>query len=498
MLQSIKNHYSLPVTDIYYYFWEVNNASIMIGRKYEIERMIESLKSQNSELIAVYGRRRVGKTYLIRNVYDKHIKFEVTGLYGGNQEKQLAIFFDELKRISNKITEDDRPKDWKDAFELLKACINRLRSKSKKVIFIDEMPWLDTHKSDFRMYFGHFWNTYCEKRNDILVVLCGSAASYMVQNVISNQGSLHARLTYKLQIKPFTLFETKEFLKSKNINWGHYHILHLYIAIGGVPHYLNKVRKGESVVQTIQRLCFDSEGDLVNEFDEIFESLFSHSSSHASIVRALGSLGKGISRDELIAKSNHAGGGAFTRAIEELIASGFVTKYPAFDKKVRKMLFRLSDEYSKFYLKYIEPNKNQGENFWKTMFQQQTYISWAGFSFETICLKHVSQIKKALKIEGIHSINSSWSAKGAQVDLVIKRADNWINLCEMKFYSSPFTIGKNELTELTNKVSKFKADIRTKDAVVITMITTYGVVENENFHEIVENSFEMDILFEEV
>lgn len=470
----------------------------MIGRRYETERLKESLKSEDSELIAVYGRRRIGKTYLVRNVYEKHIKFEVTGLYGGNQDKQLDIFFDELKRVSNKIKGDDKPKGWKDAFELLKIYINSLRSQSKKVIFIDEMPWLDTHKSDFRMYFGHFWNTYCEKRNDIIVVLCGSAASYMVQNVISNEGSLHARLTYKLQIKPFTLFETQEFLKSKNINWGNYHVLHLYIAIGGIPHYLNKVRKGESVVQSIQRLCFDSSGDLVNEFDEIFESLFNHSSSHISIVRALGGSGKGISRTDLIKKSKHAGGGAFTRALEELIASGFVTKYPAYDKKVRKMLHRLSDEYSKFYLKYIEPNKNQGENFWKTMFQQQSYISWAGFNFETICLKHITQIKKALKIQGIHSTNSSWSTDGAQIDLVIKRADNWINLCEMKFYNTPYKIGKNELKDLRNKVSKFKEDTKTKDVVVITMITTYGVVENENSQEIVENSFEMDILFEDI
>lgn len=470
----------------------------MIGRSYEINRLEESLKSSSSQLIAVYGRRRVGKTYLIRKVYEKFMKFEVTGLYGGNQERQLDIFFDELKRNSNKISEDDKPKDWKGAFELLKTYLNSLRSQSKKVIFIDEMPWLDTHKSDFRMYFGHFWNTFCEKRNDIIVVLCGSAASYMVHNVISNEGSLHARLTYKLQIKPFSLYETKEFLKSKNISWSHYHILHLYIAIGGIPHYLNKVRKGESVVQSIQRLCFDSNGDLVNEFDEIFESLFSHSSSHLSIVRSLGNLGKGISRDELMKKSKHAGGGTFTKALEELIASGFVTKYQAYDKKVRRMLFRLTDEYSKFYLKYIEPNKNQGENFWKTMFQQQSYVSWAGFNFETICLKHVSQLKKALKIEGIHSINSSWSSEGVQIDLVIKRADNWINLCEIKFYNASFKISKNELQGLKNKVSKFKEDTGTKDVVVVTMITTYGVVEDENSQEIIENSFDMDILFEDM
>jgi hypothetical protein len=393
--------------------------------------------------------------------------------------------------------EEDRPQSWKDAFELLKKYINGLRGKEKKVIFIDEMPWLDTHKSDFRMYFGHFWNTYCEKRNDLIVVICGSAASYMVQNVVSNQGSLHARLTYKLHIKPFTLYETKAFLGSKNIHWGHYHILHLYIAIGGIPHYLNKIQKGESVAQTIQRLCFDANGDLVNEFEEIFESLFTHSSSHISMVRALAQTNKGLTREELIIQSNLHSGGAFTKALEELIASGFVSKYAALNKKSKNTLFRLSDEYSRFYLKYIEPNKNQGANFWKTLFQSQSYLSWAGFNFETICLKHINQIKKALKIEGIHSVNSSWTSKETQIDLVIKRNDRWINLCEMKFHSSEYTIEKNELENLRNKIALFKNETRTKDVVVLTMITTFGITQNANFHEIVENNFTMDVLFEE-
>ncbi len=470
----------------------------MVGREYEIERLKNSLKSNESELIALYGRRRVGKTFLIRNVFENKIKFEVTGLYGGNKEKQLDVFFDELKKVFKKLEEIDKPFNWKEAFELLKKYILSLKSKEKKVLFIDEMPWLDTHKSDFRMYFGHFWNTFCEKRKDLMIIVCGSAASYMVKNVISNRGSMHARLTYKLQLKPFTLYETKTYLESKKIVWGHYQILHLYIAMGGIPHYLNKVRKGESVVQAIQRICFDDSGDLVNEFDEIYASLFSNSSSHISIVKALASANRGISRDELILKSKQHGGGAFTRAVDELIASGFVSKYPAFDKKSKQTLFRLTDEYSIFYLKYIERNRNQGDNFWKTMFQKQSYISWAGFNFETICLKHVNQIKKALKIEGIHSINSSWSGENAQVDLVIKRADHWINLCEIKFHATPYTIGKIELENLKNKVNQFKNYVSGKDAVTLVMITTFGVVQNANYSEIVENDFTMEILFEKV
>jgi AAA+ ATPase superfamily predicted ATPase len=468
----------------------------MVGRNYEINRLQNSLKSADSELIAVYGRRRVGKTFLIRNIYQDYIKFEVSGLYEGTKEKQLEVFFDELKKASLRFSDTPCPATWKEAFDLLKTYINGLRGKEKKVIFIDEMPWLDTHKSDFRMYFGHFWNTYCEKRNDLIVVVCGSAASYMVQNVISNKGSLHARLTYKLHIKPFTLYETKAYLESKNIHWGHYHILHLYIAIGGIPHYLSKIAKGESVVQTIQRLCFDSNGDLVNEFEEIFESLFTHSSSHIHIVRSLGKVNKGLTREEIIADSKQHGGGSFTRALEELIASGFVSKYVALDKKSKNTLFRLTDEYARFYLKYIEPNKNQGEHFWKTLFQSQSYISWAGFNFESICLKHITQIKKALKIEGIHSVSSSWSAKGAQVDLVIKRNDHWINLCEIKFLGTEYTIEKNDLENLRNKLTLFKKETGTKDVVVITLISTFGATHNANFHEIIENEFTMDVLFE--
>jgi len=470
----------------------------MVGRKYEINRLKSSLKSSNSELIAIYGRRRVGKTFLIRNIYQKQIKFEFTGLYGGSTEKQLGVFFDELNMITKRFKEEDRPRDWKAAFELLKKFINGLRSKEKKVIFIDEMPWLDTHKSDFRMYFSHFWNTYCEKRTDLLVVVCGSAASYMVQNVISNRGSLHARITYKLEIKPFTLAETKAYLESNNIKWEPYQILHLYIAIGGVPHYLSKIQKGESVVQAVQRMCFDLNGDLINEFDEIFESLFTHSISHHAIVRALAKVNKGVCRDELIEKSGQYGGGAFTRALQELIASGFVSKYPGFGKKTKQNLFRLSDEYTRFYLKFIEPNKNQGAHFWKTMFQKQSYISWAGFNFESICLKHVDQIKKALKIGGIHAVHSSWSSTESQIDLVIKRADRWINLCEMKFYTSSYQIDKKEAENLRNKIQNFRQETGTNHSISLTFITTFGMIQNAYYHELVENEFKMDILFEEV
>ena len=470
----------------------------MIGREYEIHRLKESLESDKSELISVYGRRRIGKTYLIRNVYEKYLKLEMTGMYGGKSQQQLEIFHDQLKMVSSRFTKVAAPVNWHDAFELLKTYISSLRGNSKKVIFIDEFPWFDTHKSDFLSYFGHFWNTYCEKRTDLVVVVCGSAASYMVHNIGSNKGSLHSRIEYTLELKPFSLYETKEYLVSKKINWQNKSILHLYIAIGGIPHYLSKIKKGQSVVQNIQRLCFDSNGDLVNEFDEIFESLFSHSHLHVKIVKALANTKKGISRKELIKDSKLSDNGDFTNAVAELKVSGFVSEYLAFGKKNKDKLFRLSDEYSNFYLKYIEPNKNQGKDFWKMNSQSQSYISWAGFNFETICLKHIDQIKHALGISGVQSVNSSWSANGVQVDLVIARKDDWINLCEMKFYKEELKIDDNERKKLENRVSVFRKETKTKDSIALTMITTYGVVKNDNFHEIVEGNLTMDVLFEKV
>lgn len=467
----------------------------MVGREYEIKRLKKSLLSDRSELIAVYGRRRIGKTFLIRNIYAEHVKFEMTGLYKGTTKEQLMVFLRELKRVSRRFSGREKIENWDEAFELLKVYINGLRGKNKKVIFIDEFPWFDTHKSGFLMYFTHFWNTFCEKRNDLVVVVCGSAASYMIRKIISDKGGLHARLSYKLQLKPFTLNETKLLLESKNINWNHYSIIHLYIALGGIPHYLNKVEKGRSVVQNIQRLCFDPDGDLVHEFDEIFDSLFTQSDTHKEIVRCLGKTNKGITRDELIKQTGFSGGGHFTKALDELIASGFVSSYAPVGRKKKMALFRLSDEYSRFYLKYIEPNKNQGQHFWKTMSQQQSYISWAGFNFETICLKHISQIKRALGIEGIHAVNSSWITEGAQIDLVISRKDKWINLCEMKFYDKEFTIGAKELKTLRNKIDLFKSTTKTRHAVVLTMITTFGVAKNENYYEIVEDNLTMDVLF---
>ncbi len=469
---------------------------MIVGREYEINTLRKMLNSNSSELIAVYGRRRVGKTFLIREVYKKHIVFELTGYYKGNLRDQLQNFHAQLESSSTEFTNTKAPNNWFKAFKLLEEYLNSLKKTQKKVIFIDEFPWIATSRSKFLMTFEHFWNTYCTKRNDLVVVVCGSAASFMVNKIIKNKGGLHNRLSCKIQLMPFNLNETELFLKSKSIHLNKYDILQLYMAVGGVPHYLNKINKGESVVQNIDRLCFDSKGDLMSEFNEVFTSLFSNSKTHEKIVRELSKIKKGVTRTKLLELCGFGSGGVFSKTLDELIKSGFVSLYTPFGKKKKDSLFRLSDEYSLFYLKFIEPNQGQGSGTWAKLFPKQIYKSWTGFAFETICLKHTYQIKKELGVERIYSVHSSWLNNNAQIDLIIDRDDGIINLCEIKFYNNPFTINKADYDNIKNKLLQFKENTQTRKNVFITMITTYGVSENANSLELITNSLTMECLFE--
>lgn len=467
----------------------------IIGRKGEITLLENALISKKSELIAVYGRRRVGKTFLIREVFQNDIHFEVTGLYQGGLSDQLENFTKELRKGKGG-SKIKTPSKWSEAFTLLEKYLDGKRGKGKKVVFIDEFPWMATQKSKFLMAFENFWNRYATKRNDLVVVICGSAASYMIQKIIKNKGGLHNRISQKIRLLPFNLYETELFLKSRKINYTKYDILQLYMVMGGIPHYLEKIKKGDSVAQNVDRLCFHKDGVLNDEFNQLFASLFDDSERHQSIIRALASTKKGITRDALIEKSKISGGGDFTRKLEELIESGFISEYVYHKNKSKQTLFRLSDEYCLFYLKFIQTGKGLGKGTWQKLYTTPSYTSWSGFCFETLCLKHIHQIKKALGIHAIHSTNSCWFNKNAQIDLLINRADNIINVCELKFSQTPFTITKAYHKNLSAKINEFKRETNTRKNVFLTLLTTFGVKANAYSLEIVENELTMEILFE--
>ncbi len=389
------------------------------------------------------------------------------------------------------------PVKWTEAFVLLEKYLDGLKGKKKKVIFIDEFPWMATRKSKFLMSFENFWNRYATKRKDLIVVICGSAASYMVQKIIKNKGGLHNRISHKIRLLPFNLNETELFLRSRKINYTKYDILQLYMVMGGIPHYLEKIKRGKSVVQNIDLLCFDKDGILNDEFNQLFASLFSESDNHLKIVVALASVKKGISRDELIVKTKLKGGGDFTAKLEELIESGFVSEFGFLKNKSKRTLYRLTDEYSLFYLKFIKDIKRLGRGTWQRLFTSQSYVSWSGLCFENICLKHIAQIKRALGIQSIYSENSSWFNKNAQIDLLIERDDNIINVCEIKFYQSPFLISKGYYNDLKNKLTELKSTTATRKNIFLVMISTFGISSNKYSVEILDNELRMECLFED-
>jgi uncharacterized protein len=470
------------------------------GRIHEINLLNSFFKSSKSELITVYGRRRVGKTFLIREVYRKQMYFEFSGLHNATSKDNLQNFtknyITQLK-IKEKLA---IPKNWVEAFTLLEKKISVSKGKKKKVIFIDEFPWLSTKKSKFMMAFENFWNNFASNRQDLIVVICGSSASFMIQKVLRNRGGLHNRITQKIRLLPFTLKETESYLKSRNIRLGRYDIIQLYMAFGGIPHYLEKINKGESVAQIIDRLCFQKDGILRDEFEILFSSLFEHEHLHYKIVRALAKNRMGITRNNLLSASGLKSGGTFTKIIDELIESGFVSISSPFKKTVKNTLYRLSDEYSLFYLKFIEKSKSTNSGSWLRQFNSKNYQVWSGFCFETICLKHINEIKTKMGIAAVYSENSSWISsgflnQGAQVDLVIERDDHIINLFEIKFSNSIFNIDKKYSEILKNKIATFKQETKAKKNIHFAFISTYGLVKNQYYFELIQNELTINDLF---
>ncbi|MDG1333521.1 MAG: ATP-binding protein [Crocinitomicaceae bacterium] len=465
----------------------------IVGRSTEKEVLSNALKSSRSELIAIYGRRRIGKTFLIREFYEKNMIFSMTGFSEGTRDVQIKNFQTKLNEITDKFV-DEKPEDWIDCFVLLKKYISQLRkSNKKKVIFIDEFPWIATNKSGFLAAFENFWNDYCVGRTDLVVVVCGSSASYMVKKLIKNHKGLSKRITQRINLKPFTLGEVRDFFEHKKYPMLEYELLKIYMSLGGIPEYLEQVQKGESAVSTIDRLCFQPGAYLENEFDEVFDSLFDSSSYHKMIIDALAhGKKKGLSRNELLKKCGVQSSGRFSRSLKELEISGFVLQYDSYSGKAKGTLYRIYDEYCLFYLKFMQPYKG---NSWQRLYQKPEYSIWCGFTFETICLKHSNQIKKALKIEGIASTNYAWDNSNAQVDMVIDRDDNWVNLCEMKFYNDEFVIDAGYLKRLETKKREFKADKAGRKGIFLTMVTTHGVKENKYSSAVVDHDLTIDCLF---
>ncbi|HEY0177847.1 MAG TPA: ATP-binding protein, partial [Pedobacter sp.] len=435
----------------------------VIGREEEKSILSDILASERPELVAVYGRRRVGKTYLIRNYLKQHIQFEFSGIHHITTGIQLKNFTKALSDQLNNKNPLAVPADWFAAFDLLASLLTpKMRSK-KAVIFLDEFPWMQTPKSNFLAAFENFWNNWASRQNRIAIILCGSAASWMIQNVVRNKGGLHNRITRKIPLLPFSLYETEAFLKNRGVNLNRYQITQLYMAMGGIPAYLEKAGPGLSAAQIIDKECFTENGFLYNEFNDLYTALFDKAEKHRRVIRALAAKPMGLNRNEIIRLCELQTGGSTTSLLEELGAAGFITPYIPLGKKLKDSIYKLTDAYSLFYLKFIESAKSAGKGTWTKLSDTPSWKSWSGLAFETICLQHVQAIKRALGITGIYSEASIWRSRpgatnsgAAQIDLLLDRRDHCINVFEIKYYPEKFSIDKKYAAVLQQKLSVFR------------------------------------------
>jgi hypothetical protein len=473
----------------------------LIGREHEQAVLRAALESNEAEMVAVIGRRRVGETFLIKNTYADRIAFEVTGVQNAEMAEQLQNFAFRINRFFYEGKAKLKPKNWLDAFQMLILALEKQAYSQKMVIFLDELPWFDSRKSGFIRALGFFWNSWCVDQN-IVVMICGSAASWMIEQVVNDKGGLHNRITRRIDLQPFTLYETEQYLKSRNIRLDTYQILQIYMVFGGIPHYLKEIKAGKSAIENIGAICFSPSSTLANEFQNLYPALFENAANHSAVIRALSQKWKGLIRKEIVEIANLPDGGNTTDVLQELLYSGFISQYYPYGKVKRELLYRLTDEYSLFYLNFIENSTWQGNEWWQALSQTAAFKSWSGYAFENICLKHLTQIKKALGIAGIYTEASAFTyagnknEKGFQIDLVLDRKDQTINLFEFKFYTAAFSLDKSEATALRERMETFREVSKTTKHIFLSFLTTFGVKMNENSLGLVDNNLDAKVLFE--
>ncbi|MBQ6566407.1 MAG: AAA family ATPase [Treponema sp.] len=472
----------------------------IIGRSEECRRLDECLDSDQAQLITVYGRRRVGKTFLINEYFHNAFAFKLTGTYGGEKALQLKNFASALSRKTRRKQVELR--DWAQAFECLRDYVETLAEDKKQVVFFDEMPWLDSQKSGFLPAFEWFWNDWASTKSNLVFIVCGSATSWMDEKIANNKGGLFNRQTCRLYLKPFKLPEVEEYLLSRRIRWSRYDIVRCYMVMGGIPYYLSLLSNRLSLSQNIDRLLFAENSELWDEFDHLYNSLFTNSPSYIKVVEALSKKVCGLTRSEIAELTGLKENGDLTKILKDLELSGFVRVSAFYQRKIKDARYQLKDYFTAFYFRFIKDNIGKDGQYWSNSTDNPARRSWEGLAFEQVCKDHIAAIKHKIGISGILSEESSWfvredakaGVQGAQIDLLIKRRDKVITLCEIKFSGGEYAITKDYDLKLRNKIETFKSVTGCRDSIQLVMLTTYGVKPNE-YSSIIQNQVTMDDLF---
>ena len=477
----------------------------IIGRRHEQDLIREYYDSPKAELVAVYGRRRVGKTYLIKQCFDETFDFYFTGSFETSRSTQLGLFKKELERYSG--CKQRKPKDWHEAFDALREYISSLH-KERIVVFLDELPWMDTPKSGFLSAFSYFWNSWASSVPGLKLFVCGSATTWMLSKFIGDKGGMHGRVNRQIYLRPFTLYETQQFLRSKNIDWEMYQVTEAYMTMGGIPYYIDMLERNLSLNENIDHLFFQEGAALRAEYDFIFRSLFRNSKVYRSVVELLANSSVGMSRQEIQETMKMEDGGFLTEVLDNLCKCDFLRQYAAFGKKEQGKMYQLIDLFSLFHLQFVSKFSGQDSHYWSNMQDNPRRMTWQGYAFEQVCLHHIPQIKLKLGISGVLSEVCSWSCKaftdkdgtrhkGTQIDLIIDRRDETVNLCECKFSTDAYIISQDYAERLNSRKETFRALTGTRKSLHTTMVTTYGLKRNK-YSDVVQREVTMDDLLRDV
>lgn len=461
----------------------------LIGREREIKQLGDYVASERPEFIAIYGRRRVGKTYLVNKLFDGKMAFSMTGVLGGTMDEQMEAFIDAMQEFSGNLIE--KPKTWMEAFRVLKAYLKRkVALRRRCIVFLDELPSMDTQRSGFVRALGYFWNSWASLQDNLTLIVCGSATSWMIRHIVNDKGGLHDRITHEIHLRPFTLRESELYLLSRGFKWNRLSVMQAYMALGGIPYYLGLLHKQESYAMNIDRLFFSEDEEMRREYKRLYSTLFKSPDSYTAIVSALSKVRYGLTRDELRKTLGKGSSGSLSKKLEDLMNCDIIRKYVVREKNIKKnsAIYQLTDFYSIFYLTFI-PKAEAETNYWTHHIGTADVNTWLGLSFERVCMAHVAQVKQALHIDHTATKFYSWRSKNAtpdsgqdtglarksQIDMVLDRADGIINIMEMKYSEAEYTLDKVEDGKIRQRTETFRKETGAKEALWPTLVTTYGL-----------------------
>lgn len=470
------------------------SSPTIIGREEELATISRLYTSERSEFLALYGRRRVGKSFLIEEAMENKFTFMTVGLFikvdkddaekvESYRQQQLRHFYSSLLEYGLPEEGNPAPTNWLDAMNLLKKLLLSKRSR-RKVVFIDELPWLaGPQSSELVSELGFFWNQWARKRKDILLIVCGSATSWMIDNVIREYEGLYGRVTETIALKPFTLAECERYWEKRGFHLSRYEVALTYMVIGGVPYYMDSFRPDRTMADNINTIYFNKD-KARQEFKDVYAGLYSSSEVYINVIRQLGKRFYGMSRTELLEALDKKGGGNFSDVLENLIDSGIIRSYTLYGSPRKQTVYQLMDFFTLFYLRFCE---NTDFTSWRSVQRSKPFYSWAGNSFELLVVEHIQQLADALRIKE-YATPFSWSGDTpdgdeAQIDLVIpataERADY---ICEMKFSEGKYILKEEDADDITRHIEALKNSSihKLSHSIYVVLVTSFGVTESKH------------------